>query len=430
MGQGVATIVMGAGVVAFGEALGGGSVVAGLVQGHALPLAVLEVPRGLGRALLLQQALALLVRTQPQVVEVQGVAGLGQAQAQQRQAEQPTPAPGAGGQQQQWQQQPIALVGPGVQAQGLAVVAHAPGSAQQAQAAQVVVVQAGLAIAPADFADELLEPGAVQARDQDRALVVLEVAAIVQRHRSPVAAANTQHQQLRAIAVQGLANALALLFAEGRGQQQHPPLAEGALVQQLEGLAQGQVGALAGLGHDRRLEGIEQVAAGGQVIGQRHQGVGAAGIDHDGGLGVAAQGQQVQQLVPGLVQAVGRYVAGEHLWRQFQQHHQRVGGFLAGLLDPLPAGPQQREYRQQPGQAQGDPGQLALAAVAAAEQGGMEGRWQDHLPAAGAFLPVPELPQQQGQQWQYQQPPGPEPMGPESDHRRLRRRRRLRRCRQ
>ena len=50
-GQGVATIVVGVGVVAFGEPLGGAAVVAGLVERHALPLSIFEMLRGLGRAL-------------------------------------------------------------------------------------------------------------------------------------------------------------------------------------------------------------------------------------------------------------------------------------------------------------------------------------------------------------------------------------------
>lgn len=76
LGQGVATIVVGAGVVAFGKALSGSGVVAGLVQRHPLPLRVLEMLRRLAGPLLLQQALALLVGAQPQVVELEGVAGL------------------------------------------------------------------------------------------------------------------------------------------------------------------------------------------------------------------------------------------------------------------------------------------------------------------------------------------------------------------
>ncbi|MNR50366.1 hypothetical protein D3C85_1698720 [compost metagenome] len=99
MGQGIASIVVGGGSVALGKGFGGASIVARLVQGHAAPLRVLELARGTGRAVLLQQALALLVGAQPQVVELEGLAGLWQGQ-QQRQAEQPATAPGTGGQQQ------------------------------------------------------------------------------------------------------------------------------------------------------------------------------------------------------------------------------------------------------------------------------------------------------------------------------------------
>ncbi|MNF16811.1 hypothetical protein D3C76_979430 [compost metagenome] len=54
LGQGVATIVVGMGVVALGEPLGGAAVVAGFVEGHALPPVIFEVPGGLGRAFLLE----------------------------------------------------------------------------------------------------------------------------------------------------------------------------------------------------------------------------------------------------------------------------------------------------------------------------------------------------------------------------------------
>ena len=105
------------GAVALGKALGGGVVVTGLIQGLGLPLRVGEVLRRFSRFLCLQQALALLVRAQPQVIELEGVTGLWQEQ-QQGQAQQPAAPSGAGGQQQQRQQQPVALVGPCTQLGG------------------------------------------------------------------------------------------------------------------------------------------------------------------------------------------------------------------------------------------------------------------------------------------------------------------------
>ncbi|MNY19769.1 hypothetical protein D3C86_1532180 [compost metagenome] len=93
---------MGVGVVACGEPLSGATVVAGLIQRHALPLHVGEMLCGLGRTFLVEQVHALLIRPPPQVLEVEGVAGLRQQQ-QERQAEQPAAATGAGGQQQQRQ---------------------------------------------------------------------------------------------------------------------------------------------------------------------------------------------------------------------------------------------------------------------------------------------------------------------------------------
>lgn len=103
--------------------------------------------------------------------------------------------------------------------------------------------------------------------------------------------------------LEGAADALALGFAQLAGQQQQAAAALGALFQQVEGLAHGEVGALAGLGHDRRFQGVEQVARGELVVRQRHQGMRAAGVDDDRGLRVVARAKQVEQLAPGLLQA-------------------------------------------------------------------------------------------------------------------------------
>ncbi|MNN84638.1 hypothetical protein D3C81_2018240 [compost metagenome] len=100
LGQGVAAIVVGPGVAALGETFGGRGILAGLVQRHPLPLRVLEMLGGGQRLLLAEQVQALLIRAQPQVVELEGLARLRQHE-QQRQAQQPAPAPGAGGEQQQ-----------------------------------------------------------------------------------------------------------------------------------------------------------------------------------------------------------------------------------------------------------------------------------------------------------------------------------------
>ncbi len=160
----------------------------------------------------------------------------------------------------------------------------------------------------------------------------------------------------------------------------------------------GQISAMAAFRHQRRLERIEQIAAGRQVIRQRHQRVRAAGVDDDGGLRIAARLQQVEQLAPGLFQSCRRRVGGEHFRGQLQYHHQRIGGFLAGLFDALPTRSEQRQNRQQPRHAKGNPWQFAVTTIAATEQGGMKRRRQNHLPAPGALLPMPELPDQPAQQ--------------------------------
>ncbi|MCY1231215.1 hypothetical protein D9M72_436550 [compost metagenome] len=398
-GQSVAAIVVVRRIVALGEARGGFGVVAGLVERHALPAWVLEVQRRLGRPLSLQQALALLVRAQPEVLEIHGQARARQYQ-QQRQAEQPATAPGARRDQQQGEQQPVALVGPGRQPGDFAAVAQAGGAIEQAQAAQVVFIQLDTAVTATQFGGETAQLAAVELGQEDGALVVLEEATVFLGDRRARCRTDSEDSQALRAGAQGLANAGLLPFVEAIGDQQQAALALGSLFQQFEGAGDGQVGAVTRRRHDRGLQGLDQVEAGHQVVGQRHQAMGAAGVDDDCRLRIAAGVQQVAQLASGLLQAARCNVGGKHRRRQLQHHHQRVGAFLRALFHQLPAGPEQCQQAQQPGQAEGQPGQAVVAQPAAAEQPGLEGAGQQLLPASAAAFTVPELPEQPAQEGQ------------------------------
>ncbi len=211
--QGVATIVVGAGVAAFGEALGGATVVAGLVQRHPLPLMIFEMLGGFDRALLLEQMQALLVGTQPQVFEVESVAGLRQAE-QQRQAEQPAAPPGASGEQQQRQQQPVTLIGPGIEAHGLAVVAQAARTVEQAERAKIRFVEASRVVFATDAVEKRAQARTVELRHANRALLVLEETAVLLGNRRTFGGADAEHQQLCRLTVEGTPNTLAFLFVQ------------------------------------------------------------------------------------------------------------------------------------------------------------------------------------------------------------------------
>ena len=400
LGQGVAAVVVGDGAVAAGEAFRGGRVVAGAVQRLALPLRITEVLGGLLGFVRLQQALALLVRAQPEVVPAQGVARLWRQAQQQRQAEQPAAASGAGGEQQQRQQQPVALVGPGGQLGRFGALAQLLGAGEQVEALQVAIVQARAAVLATQLAGEAAQAGGVQARYEDGALGILEEAAVLAANRCALSAADTEDGQALAAVAQGAAQAVAFIQAQFAANQQQPATALRTLFQQAQGALHGQVGAAPRLGHDRGFDRFQQVARGGQVVGQRHQHVGAAGVDDDRRLRVAACLQQVDDLALGLFQAVRRGIGGEHRRGQFEQHHQRVGAFLAGLFQALPAGPEQGQQGEQPGQPEGDPRQLVAARAAGGEQHGLKRRRQQQLPAATAPLAVPQLPEQPAEQRQ------------------------------
>ena len=220
----------------------------------------------------------------------------------------------------------------------------------------------------------MTQASGIQARNENAAVCVLEEAAILLHHRPAFARADTENQQRRGAPAKGLGNAAALLFIQAAGDQQQATLAQLRLLQQLQGTFDRQGGALPRLGHQRGLERFEQVATGGQIVGQRHQAVGAAGVDDDGGLRIAPRLEQVEQLASGLFQAGRRGIAGQHAWRQLQYHHQWIGGFLIALLRLLPTGADQRQHGERPGQAKQNPGQAAATPAATLKQHGMEGR--------------------------------------------------------
>ncbi|MNG00211.1 hypothetical protein D3C84_831390 [compost metagenome] len=142
----------------------------------------------------MQQALALLVRAQPEILELHGQAGARQHQ-QQRQAEQPATAPGAGGDQQQRQQQPVALVSPGGKAGDFAALAQARRTVQQSQTAQVAYIQSDAGIAATQARGETAELGAVELGQEDGALVILEETAVLLGNRRACRRADTEDGQ-------------------------------------------------------------------------------------------------------------------------------------------------------------------------------------------------------------------------------------------
>ena len=227
--------------------------------------------------------------------------------------------------------------------------------------------------------------GGVQTGQQDGAVLVLQEAAVVQHDRGAACRARAEHIQANAI-LELAADGGLFLAAQAAGQQQQAPRALAGLHKKRLGAGHGQIGALPGLRHDRGLERIEQVQGGGQIIGKRHQYMGAAGIDDDAGLRAPPGLQQVAECASCLLQARGRHIRSEHAWRQVEDRHQRLALHGRRLLQALPARPEQRQQGQQPGQAQGKPGQPAALAIAVGQQQGVGGAWQQELPAAAAPL--------------------------------------------
>ncbi len=302
----------------------------------------------------------------------------------------------------------MALVEPGFQTGHFVVVLQRSGLIEQAERCEIVVPQACLLVASAQFCGQALQPCVIQTRDQDCALGVLEKAAALSGNRRALFGADAENQQALAAPLHQGADGAAFVLVQTAADQQQTPPAQPRLLEQGETLGDSEVCTLAGLGHQRRMQGIQQIASGCQVVGQWHHGVGAAGEYHDGGLYILSPLQQIQQFALGLLEARGWNVAGEHRGGQFQQHHQRIAALHAGLLEALPAGAEQCDDGQQPGKAKHQPGQATVAQPAAGQQGSMKGFREQALPAADLQLTMPEPPQQPDQQGQDDQPVGPQ----------------------
>ncbi|MNH25936.1 hypothetical protein D3C79_859610 [compost metagenome] len=123
-----------------------------------------------------------------------------------------------------------------------------------------------MAVVSVQIVDEGLQAGFIQPGHQNCPLFVLEETAIFLGDGGAFGGADTEHQKLRRLAAQGAADAQALRLTQRGADQQDPAIAQCGLFQQGQGLDHRQVGTLADFGHQRRLECIEQVAAGGQVV--------------------------------------------------------------------------------------------------------------------------------------------------------------------
>ena len=136
------------------------------------------------------------------------------------------------------------------------------------------------------------------------------------------------------------------------GQQQDMPVRQPVALQQRGGTGNGQIGALAVLGHHRRRQRIQVQRDIGAVFGQWNHLVGIAGVYQQRRLSLypgcqqfgqfAAQAQQPARRDIVLVQRAGK------LYRQ----HQAIAAAAHRLRADTPARPGQRATAQQPGQWQ------------------------------------------------------------------------------
>jgi hypothetical protein len=233
---------------------------------------------------------------------------LGEEQ-QRQQAQDPTTAEQRQCQRQQREDQQVALVFPGVGGAipGQGRFAFGEGRFRQ-QEIQVRVVDLQGRVAPTTGGGQLAQGLFIQGRHHDAAVPVFEESTARQGYRCPAGGAHAHHRQGGATVAQRALDSTAIFLADAIGHQQHPATADSGGAQQLQRLLHRSDRVAARHRHHPGGKRRQQVGNRGGIIGKGRHDVGVPGIGNEGGLALPARGQQVQQFLPGPVEARGSQV--------------------------------------------------------------------------------------------------------------------------
>jgi len=416
--QGVAAVVVAEGIVALGEDFCGAPIVFAAVQRAAAPARILGQPGGTLGLARLQRTAGLLVRAQPQILPFQRPHRLRRQQQGEGEHGDHAAPEQRGGQRQDRQQQPGAALAPllGQQLAGHGATRFAARLDGIEQGVHIAVIRGQGAILPAAVGGELAQRGRIQAGQHHLPGGVAHEAASA-RDRCALTGTDTEHEQ----AHRGLRQAPAQLapFRLGRlvGDEQHVAAAHPAAAQQLQRLVQGQIRAAARGRHQLGAERRQLSGDGLRIVGQRGDGEGRAGVDHQGGDAAAAALEHVGDLEAGPCQAARLEIAGIHGTGQIQGDDQRRGIPVHRLGQALPRRSGQRQHGQGRGE-RGDAHRIGEGVGAAARHQHVrtQRRITDRGPAAARQPPPRGDPGQQRHRRQRGQPPGSQEMELGRDH--------------
>ena len=349
-GQRIAAVIPAVGVISPGKILVRSRIVLTLIGRSSRPGRVLEqFNRGL-IVTLLQGALPLLVRGQPQVIPDPGPGRLGLGDQQQRQqADDPATPEQCQRQRQQQYYQQVALVLPGVgravQRQGRLLAGQ--GRFRQ-QGGEIRVIDLHGHVNTAGGGCQCAQWCLLQGRHYYGPLPVLEEAAPGQRYRCPGCRAHPHDCQACAAAGHDLLYFPTVFCADAVGNQQNFAVANARGMQQLNRRFHRRPGITTRHRHHVGAQCRQQIGDSGRIVRQGGDDMGVTRVGDQPGLALLAQGEQVQQFLPGPIQARRRQIPRLHRVAQVQHEHQCVLLLVHRLWNFLPAGAAGRQSCQEP----------------------------------------------------------------------------------
>ena len=351
--EGVALVVPRVGGIDILQRLPGFLIFAGTIPGGPAPGRIIERPRRVFVPLALKLLRPPLVRLRPKVPPLERLGTVRQHHQQRQHAEQAAATEGQGRDRQQHEDQPRTALDPLFQS-GLRcgrIARMARGRIEKArEPVDVRTIGSDRPIQSAALLCNLLQNAGIQFGHQDVAVGILPQPLPSPRHRTAGFGAGPQHRK----PVSGLPDFAGGIERQRRvgiaGDQQHMPAPNPGLLQQTYRGGQPGIGAPALNRRQLGAQGAELRRDRGGVLGQRRHRECIAGIDHQAGLAVAPQPQQIGDLVAHSIQTARLQIGRVHRIGHVHHDHQRILVAEHRHRQALPDRPGQRDDRDRAAQ--------------------------------------------------------------------------------
>ncbi len=420
LGQCVATVVGAIGAAEPRVFVGRLRVVALTVGGAATPGRIgRDVRRALGITLR-ERGRRLLVTALPQVGQARGLCRWCRQVQREHEQHEPAAAEADRRQRQQRQQQPWPAIAPAITLRrGVAGSILGGGDVRLLgqHGIKIAAIGGERRILATAGGGEFAQRRLVDAREHDVAAVILEETAIGQGDRRARIAADSKHRQRVALPTRTPGRRQRI--GPGRVGEQHDlALVLTGLLDECGGAVDRLAGGIALHRHRRGIERLDQMAHGGDIVGERGDDEGGAGIGDQRRLVVAAAREHVVELEARALEAAGFDVLRQHRRRQFEREHPR--GLVAQQRHRLafPRRTGQGQTGDEPTQSGQHTWQARDPAVTALDQVRQQLRIDRVAPATGIAAAASQQQPQQRHGGEREQRPWPQEMkiGDESAH--------------